>query len=174
MFFIFGQQHFTFSPDKLSIFNQFLFSKNSFAILISMARNPQKFIFEQVLTSTKLFFSYPWLEKRNFLGVEEFYLFIFKLCCSRSYYYVPITTKISFCQISNDFCNFPRGGPKTRKCPTAEFWQVYCLSVFIGFQRIFGFGLLLPISAKYLILGATKSKMADEPLGGGGCRQTRG
>ena len=41
--------------------------------------------------------------------------FFFKLCCPWSYYYVSLTKKIRFYHISNDFCNIPGGGPKTRK-----------------------------------------------------------
>ena len=47
--------------------------------------------------------------------MEEYFFFVFKLSRSRGYYYVFYNKNTSFYHISNDFCNFQRGGPKNTK-----------------------------------------------------------
>ena len=70
---------------------------------------------------------------------SDFYVYF----CSRSYYFL-ITKKSAFTIQVMIFCNFPRGGPKTRKKSSVELWQFS-----LEFKKI-GFGLLLPISKTYL------------------------
>ena len=91
--------------------------------------------------------------------------FFFQTLLSLKLLLRKLTKKIRFYHISNDFCNIPGGGPKTRKnVQFLNFGRLPPGQVFIGFQKNFGFGLL----NLYLqhILGASKSGKLDDPLGG--------
>ena len=100
---------------------------NSFEILISLAQNHERLIFEYWLAPSWFFLDLK-SEKHNFFvifpqtrpffwgkGWRNFHLFVLKLCCSRNYYYDTITKKISFYHISNGFLQFSKRWSKNTK-----------------------------------------------------------
>ena len=73
--------------------------------------------------------------------------------------------KNSIYHISNNFCNFPRGGKKnTKKVQILNFGRLPVGQFSLDFKKHFGFGLLLPISTTYLRSDKIRNVVWPPPL----------
>ena len=104
-------------------------------------------------------------QTRPFFGGKgwRIFFFFFQTLLSLKLLLRFTNKKIRFYHISNDFCNIPGGGPKTRKL--LNFGRLPTRQFSLDFKKISDLGYFY----LYLqhILGALKSGKLDDPLGYG-------
>ena len=121
MFSIFGRQRFTFPLPNCQFLTNLNF-ENSFVFLIILAKNHKKLTFEYWLAPSWVSLGLKLKNVIYFVIFPQKWQWIFFVIYVVSEVIISFhNKKNNFYHISNDFSNFPRGGPRAQKVQYLKF-----------------------------------------------------